>query len=203
MKKIWGVAVMMLVLGGLVGYGISAYQTTTNVQEAYADGMAYQASITPTTTVGIPADLSCTFGTDSFNHQATVIADGSVVADVTVTQTLTVENNDDTATAKDVYIMLWNPATDKEGIDSELEVKETYVYLSIGGLQKAIYNDGYTDGYFVGDLAPGDILTITVGITLQDADADTYVDAQTYDCSIYVVQSTINYADAVDFTVLT
>lgn len=203
MKKIWGVAVMMLVLGSLLGYGVSTYSSTTATQKAYAEGMAYQASITPTTTVGIPASLDCTFDVSAFDHTATVIADGSVVADVTVSHTLTIENTDDTATANDVYIMLWNSATAKQGLDNDLEVKETYIYLSIGGLKKAIYNDGYTDGYFVGDLAPGDVLTITVGITLQDADADTFVDAQTYDCKLYVAQSTINYADAVDFTVLT
>lgn len=203
MKKIWGVAVMMLVVGGLVGYGISAYYATTATQEAYADGMAYQASITPTTTVGIPASLDCALDVDSFDHTATVGADGSVAGEIDVSHTLTIENTDDTATARDVYVMLWNPATDKEGLDTDIAVTETYVYLSIGGLDKAIYNDGYKDGYFVGDLAPGDKLTVTVHVTLEIADADTYVDAQTYDCKLYVVQSAINYADAVDFTVLT
>ena len=80
----------------------------------------------------------------------------------------------------------------------------TYIFLTVGGMTKAIYNDGYTSGYFVGDLAPGDKISVDVGITLKTAPADTYIDAQTYDnCKLYVVQSSINYADAVAFTVLT
>jgi hypothetical protein len=204
MKKIWGVAILMLVVGGLLGYGISAYYQTSATQSAYQQGMAYQASITPTTHVGTPASLDCSLDVVTYDHTATVLADGSVAGDVSVDHTLTVKNTDDTATAKNVYIMLWNPVTQKKGLDADIAVKYTYVYINVGGVTKSIYNDGYTNGYFVGDLAPGDSVVVTVGITLKTAPADTYVDAQTYDtCKLYVVQPDISYADAVAFTVLT
>jgi hypothetical protein len=204
MKKIWGIALAFLFVGGLLGYGIGMYQTQTAVSSAYQQGIAYQQSVTPTTPTGIPASLDITWDDDEFDHSATVDADGAVATDTDVFNTLTIENNDDTNTANNVYLMLWNPVSNKDGIDTDLQVEETYVFIEVGGLTKALYNNGdFTDGYLIGDLAPGDKVTIEVHITLQEANDDTYIDGETYDCDVYVYQPSINYADAVDFTVLT
>jgi hypothetical protein len=203
MKNILGVAVLMVIVGGIVGYGIGMYNVQTATQSAYSQGMAYQASVTPTV-AGVPASLDVSWDDDEFDHSATVDADGAVPAEVDVFNTITIENTDETKTATGVYLMLWSPVSQKEGLDDELEVAETYVFVEIGGLSKAIYNDEeYGNGYLIGDLAPGDKIEIEVHITLEEADEDTYVDGETYDCSMYVYQPNVPYVDPVDFTVLT
>jgi hypothetical protein len=205
MKAIIGVAIAFVIVGGLVGYGVSNMQIKQATDKSFADGQAYQQSLTPTTPTGVPASLDISFADEVFDHSATVAADGSVAADTDNETTVTIENTDDTKTATDVMIMLWNPVSDKKGLDSELKVTETYVYLEVGGLSKALYNDEeYKDGYLVGDLEPGDKVTVTIHVTLLEADEDTFVDGQTYDdCKLYVYQSTINYADGVSFTIET
>ena len=205
MNKIWGIALAFTLVGVLMGYGVGNWQTQQAVEDAYAQGMAYQQSITPTTTpTGTPASLDVDFDNDVYDHTGTVDADGAVASDTDVYHTITIENTDETRTASDVYIMLYNPISDKDGLDSELEVEETYVFLKIGGYSKALYNDKeYSDGYLIGDLAPGDKVEIEVHVTLQEADTDTYVDGQSYDCNLYVYQPDANYVDPIDFTINT
>lgn len=204
MNKLWAIAGAFILVGVLMGYGIGNWQAQTAIETSFADGMAYQASITPTVVTGVPASLDADLDITEYDHSATVDADGAVAVETDISHTLTIENDDEERTAEDVYIMLWNPVSDKEGLDDDLEEDETYVFLKVGGYSKALFNDDeYTDGYLIGDLAPGDKVEVDIHFTFEEAPEDTFTDGQTYDCKLYVYQPDAGYSDVVDFTVET
>ena len=64
MNKLWAIAGAFVLVGVLMGYGVGNWQAQEATEQAYADGMAYQQSITPsstTPTVGVPASLDIDF----------------------------------------------------------------------------------------------------------------------------------------------
>ena len=193
------VSVVMLAIGFAGGY----YYMQSEVEEAYQSGYIAGQSVAPT--YETPASLSIAFSSGTFDHTSTVASDGSVSADTDKTDTLTIENTDESKTANDVRILLYNPVTGKEGLHDNLETDATEVTITIGGVTYSLYHDGeyVTDGVPIGDLPAGSSVTATVTFTLEKAVAGTFQDGQTYTCYLYVYQPNANYADVVSFTVTT
>lgn len=203
-KTMWAVIGISLMLGAITAAGITYWYTSEAVEDAFAEGMAYQASITPAVVVGVPASLTCTLTAATFNHTDTVGTDGDVTTETDVNDTLTIENTDETRTAEDTYLLFYNPVTDKEGLHDNLETDSTEASVTIGGLTTKLFHDGdYTEGYFIGDIPAGAEIAVTVTVTLEKAVAGTFQNGQTYTCYLYVYQPDANYCDVVSFTIST
>jgi len=198
-----GVLLLTLVVGLVIGFAGGYYYMQSEVEEAYQSGYIAGQSVAPT--YETPASLSIAFSSGTFDHTSTVASDGSVSADTDKTDTLTIENTDESKTANDVRILLYNPVTGKEGLHDNLETDATEVTITIGGVTYSLYHDGeyVTDGVPIGDLPAGSSVTATVTFTLEKAVAGTFQDGQTYTCYLYVYQPNANYADVVSFTVTT
>ena len=198
-----GVLLLTLVVGLVIGFAGGYYYMQSEVEEAYQSGYIAGQSVAPT--YETPASLSIAFSSGTFDHTSTVASDGSVSTETDKTDTLTIENTDESKTASDVRILLYNPVTGKEGLHDNLETDATEVTITIGGVTYSLYHDGeyVTDGVPIGDLPAGSSVTATVTFTLEKAVAGTFQDGQTYTCYLYVYQPNANYADVVSFTVTT
>jgi len=192
-----------LVFGLLIGFGIGYYYQQEKIDEAYQSGYVAGQSVAPT--YETPASLSASLSSGTFDHTTTVASDGSVSSDTDKTDTLTIENTDESKTASNVKILLYNPVTGKEGLHDNLETDSTEVTITIGGVTYSLYHDGeyVTDGVPIGDLPAGASIEATVTFTLEKAVAGTFQDGQTYTCYLYIYQPNANYADVVSFTVST
>jgi len=197
------VLLLTLVVGLVIGFAGGYYYMQEKVDEAYQAGYVAGQSVAPT--YETPASLSIAFSSGTFDHSSTVASDGSVSTETDKTDTLTIENTDESKTASDVRILLYNPVTGKEGLHDNLETDATEVTITIGGVTYSLYHDGeyVTDGVPIGDLPAGSSVTATVTFTLEKAVAGTFQDGQTYTCYLYVYQPNANYADVVSFTVTT
>jgi hypothetical protein len=201
MKAIW-VVVVSAMLFTTIGAGAMYWYRDTEVADQFAAGMAYQSSISPPLTT--PASVTLTLTSGTFAQAANIAADGSVAVETDVTDTLTIENTDETRDADAPVLMLTNPVTDKEGLHDNLETDSTEISITIGGVEKMLYHDGdYTNGVSLVDLEAGDKATITVTFTVEVAVAGTFQDGQSYTCYMYLYQASANYCDVVSFTVTT
>lgn len=199
-----GVLIIAFAIIGIVigAAGTYFYMTDAGYGEGYAAGVAWQAA---RDRVGVPASLTTSLSAAAFAHTGTVIADGSVPTEVVVWDTLSIENTDDERTAGDVKIVLYNPVTDKEGFNDNLETDSTEFAVALSGGTFKIFDGGdyITNGYTVGDIAPGGSWNLNVSLTLEVAAAGTFQDGQSYTCYLYVYQGDADYADVVSFTVTT
>ena len=194
--------VLGIMIGAIVGFAGGYWYMEAKVDEAYQAGIAYGQTLAPTPEV--PASLSLSLATGTFDHSATVASDGSVSTETSKTDTLTIENTDESRTAEGVKILLYNPITGKEGLHDNLETDATEVSVTIGGITAKLYHNGeYTDGIEIGDIPAGGEVQVTVTFTLEQAVAGTFQDGQTYTCYLYVYQPNANYCDVVSFTVTT
>lgn len=199
-----GTMVLILVVGLVLGFfGGYYYVKEKAYNEGYNAGYVAGQGIAPT--YETPASLSASLATGAFDHASTVASDGSVATAHTETDDLTIINNDESKTARNVKILLYNPVTGKEGLHDNLETDCTEVTITIGGVTYALYrNGGYIrDGITIGDLPAGSQLTAELAVTLNKAVAGTFQDGQTYTCYLYVYQPGANYADVVSFTIST
>lgn len=197
-----GILVVGLLIGAIFAAGGVYYYMDIQVNEAFQEGMQYQQSLTPTAVTPASVSMSLTSGT--FNHSATVDSDGGVDTETDVTDTLTISNDDETRTANDCVLLLYNPVTGTDGLPDNLETSATEVSVTIQGVTKKLFHDGdYTSGAVIGDLAPGDEASYTITFTLEEAVDGTFQDGQTYDCNLYLYQPDANYAIPVSFTVST
>lgn len=200
MKKIWPIVIAVLCVGLLLGFGSGFWYRQGEVDDSFTEGMTYQASITPTAVT--PASLLCSFADGA--EVLVIDADGGVDAEDTDTDTLTIENTDETRDATDLTLMLVNEVTDKEGLHDNLETDALEVSVTIGGVTSVLYHDGaYTDGIVLGDLTAGGQIAITVTWTAEVCVAGTFQDVQTYNCGFYVYQPDANYVDTVAYTLAT
>lgn len=200
MKKIWPIVIAFSLVFVLIGFGVGFWYRQGEVDDAFTEGMTYQASITPAAVT--PASLLCSFADGA--ETLAIDADGGVDVEDTDTDTLTIENTDEERDATDLILMLYNPVTDKEGLHDNLETDALEVSITIGGVTSVLYHDGaYTDGVEVGDLNAGGQIAITVTWTAEVCVAGTFQDAQTYNCGLYVYQPDANYVDTVAFTLAT
>lgn len=200
MKKIWAIGIAFLLVGVLVGFGGGFWYRQGDVDTAFAAGMTYQESITPVAVT--PASLLCSFADGA--ETVTIDADGGVDTQSSDTDTLTIENTDETRVATDLTLRLTNPVTDKEGLHDNLEVDALEITVTVGGVTSALYHDGaYTTGVNLGDLGAGGSIAITVNWTAETCVAGTFQPDQTYSCGIYLYQPDANYVDTVSYTLAT
>lgn len=165
-------------------------------------------SATPTTISGVDVDAASidgTLNTTTFNHAATVAADGSVSSSTSHSLTLWINNTDDDLVAQDLYIRLVNPRTDKEGLHDNLEADSFEFGITEGGTTTKLFHDGdyIEDGWYYGDLSSGGSVQVTVTCTLESAVAGTFQDGQSYSCYLYIYQEAADYPTAVSFTITT
>lgn len=202
-RGIWGIVIAVAIIVSIVAAaGTWWYMGTTQYDSGYAAGVAVGIA---RARVDIPASLTVSLAAASFAHTATVASDGSVATEVTVWDVLSIENTDDTRTAGDVRIVLYNPVTDKEGLNDNLETDSTEFAVALAGGTFKIFDAGdyITNGYALGDIAPGGSWDINVSLTLEVAAAGTFQDGQSYTCYLYVYQAEASYSDVVSFTVTT
>lgn len=203
-SNVFALAVAFLLIGSVIGIVGTYYWTQTEVDSAFSRGMAYQQSIGA---INPPASVTATLTSGTFAHAGNVLADGSVATEVDVTDTLTVENTDETRSAEEpTYITLYNPITDRYGLHDNLETDSTEFSITVGGATYKLYHDGayITPGYEVpGGIAPGGELSVTVTFTLESAVAGTFQDGQSYTSYLYLYQKDASYADVISFIVTT
>jgi len=204
MKQIAIIAVAMLLVGAVVGAAGAWQWRQGEVDDAFNDGMAYQSSLEDEAVSSV-ASLHVEMSDTSIDHSSTVASDGSVSTTTANSVTLYINNTDETRDAEDLKITLYNPVTDTEGLHDNLETSDTDIYLttSAGVTSRLFRNGDYTDGIEIPDLEPESTIEITVYFELEDAVAGTFQDGQTYDCSLYVYQSSAGYSDVVDYTIST
>jgi hypothetical protein len=201
-SKAMGTIVVALAIGALLGFGVGYVYYQDVAAQAWEDGVAYQQSITPQTYYTQAISLEWEWDNDEFDHSATIDAAGNVAADVTITRTLTIENDDD-ASAQ-VWVLMYDPLKNDNGLDSDLETDNTYVYLKVGAVNKLpLYKDGdYTDGVELGTIPAGAEVEFDLSFSLLENDDEEYKDGKTYTCYIYLWQPNANNVDKVAFTVL-
>lgn len=192
MKKVWAIAGVFILVGVLVGYGAGTWQMQEAKTEAYDEGVSYQQSITPqsrvTTTIN-EAEMELAWGDD-----------GDFVVPAEESETLTITNDDDDETAEDLYLMLYDPTDDTEGLDNDLEETEFTISVKVGGkTTNLFYDEEYRDGYLIGDLGPGETFEFDEFTVSLEADHD--IDADTYECELFLYQPDAGYVDDFDFTV--
>jgi len=205
MEKATTTMLVVLVIGGLVGAAGGYYYTQPAVKDAFAQGVAYQQSISTQTLTETAPDLTVTWdASDVFDHTATVLADGTVAAAVAVTHKLTIVNNGDTD-ANAVWISLYNPVKDKYGFDSDLETDYTKAYIDAGAISKiTLYKEGaYLDGYELGTIPAGSEVSIAFTFEMLKTTHDTFVNGETYDCSLFIYGAGAPSVETLDFTVTT
>jgi hypothetical protein len=202
-NKAFGTIVVALAIGALLGFGVGYIYYQDVAAQAWEEGVAYQQSIAPQEYYTDAIDLEFEWDSDTFDHTATVDAAGNVAADVTVTNTLTITNDDD-ASAQ-IWVLLYDPLNDDEGIDEDLQLDETYAYAKVGAINKlALFEEGeFTDGVEVGTVPAGAEVEIDLSFALLEHDDEDYKDGESYDCVLYVWQPNANNVDEVDFTVTT
>ena len=198
-----GVMLLVFVVGLAIGFAGGYWYMQDYAEEQFQAGYVAGQSVAPT--YETPASLSLSLSSGTFDHTSTVASDGSVSAETSKTDYLTIENTDESKTAEDVKILLYNPVTGKEGLHDNLETDATEVTITVGGVTYALYRDGdyVSEGVLLGDLPAGSEVNVTISFTLEKAVAGTFQDGQTYTCYLYVYQPNANYADVVSFTVST
>ena len=165
-------------------------------------------SAVPTGVAGVDIDaasIGATFNTTTFNHAASVAADGAVSTSTSHSLTLWINSTDDDLVAQELYIRLQNPRTDKDGLHDNLETDSFEFGVTEGGTTTKLFHDGdyIDDGWYYGDLSAGGSVQVTVTCTLESAVAGTFQDGQTYTCYLYVYQEKADYPTAVSFTITT
>jgi len=212
MKNIALVAIAMLLIGAVVGAGVTWQYRQSEVDSAFQAGMAYQQSISPATTTTTPASLTIEINDTDFDQTSVVAADGGVDTESPVSATLYINNTEDSdgRTAANVYLTLWNPVTDKEGLHDNLETDYTDIYVTVQGVTSRLYTDGEyigkdtsTPGIKIGDLSPKDSVELTIYVNLEECVAGTFQDGETATCYLYLYQPSANYCDVLTFTIST
>lgn len=204
MKDVMKIGIVMLAIGALIGGGIAWQYQQTQVDDAFQEGMSYQESLEAEAVANV-ASMKTSLNSTTVDHSSTVDSDGSVDTTTTVTKTLYLNNTDENRDATGLKIALYNPVTDTEGLHDNLETSSTDIYVTTSsGVTARLFRDGdYTSGVEIPDLEPESTLEMTITFELESAVAGTFQDGQSYDCSLYVIQTNANYADVVDFTLTT
>lgn len=153
------------------------------------------------------ADLKIT-DIGEINHSISVNATGGVPIEASISKTIMIKNNDSSNIAKNVYLTLVNPLSNgEEGLADDLEKKELEVSIEVNGISKKLFYDGKykqsEDCYLIDSLAPGDVFTGDITVTLKEAKDGTFKDNETYSCQLYVYQEKADYVDAIPFTIKT
>ena len=195
-----GTIIVTLAIGALLGFGGGYYYMQPQVQDSFAQGMAYQQGITPQA-VAVAPDLTCSWDVDTFNLVGAIDVNGDVVDDTPVTHTVTVTNNGDTATT--VMMGLFNPVKNKYGLDSDLEFKYTHVAFDWGSMTGvSLYKDAvYADAFNLGTVPAGASVTFDVSLWFGLNTKGLYTAGTDYDCELYIYGAGATSTETLDFTV--
>ena len=204
MEKAQTMMLVVLVIGGLIGFGGGYYYMQPQVEDAFAQGMAYQQGLTPQTVtaapeIGIEWKIS-----EIFDFSAVVDADGDVTADTELGDTIIIENTGDTDIDA-LYISLKHPTTQASGIDEELENKYFYMDFDLGAVTGIhIYEDGdYRAAYNLGALPSGSTMELDFIMGMLENTKGLFEDGETYDDCVLYFYASGSAAEELDFTVLT
>ncbi len=135
-------------------------------------------------------------------------ATGEVVNDASASSILTITNNDTENIAENIYISLYNPFSDEEGLDDELENEDLVVSVEGGTLStKLFYRGKYTNWrncYKIEKLSPGDSYTLDLAVLLKEGGI---FNQGTYDnCTLYIYQEKSPFKagsiDEIPFTII-
>jgi len=177
-RQAWVLLILGILLGAALTYAWVSGQIQSAYQAGYSAGYSAGAAAAPVT----PVQLDISAADTQFNFSDYVASDGSAT-NTSAEITVTIKNVDDEAA--NVVVTLKNPATGKEGLPDALE--NSYFNVYAGGLYKN----------------SDSVVTITIGCELEDAPAGTFADGQTYTMTVFFYQSAANYADSLDFSILT
>jgi len=207
MKNIAIVAVAMLLVGTAVGAGVIWQYRQGEIDDAFQNGVTYQQGLGTTSTT--PASITLA-GVVTFDQEDEVAADGGVDTEAADSETLFINSTEISGgrTASDVYLTLWNPVTDTEGLHDNLETDYTDIYVTVQGVTSRLYTDGTyigkdtsAPGIKIGDLSPKDAVELTIYVNLEESVAGTFQDGETATCYLYVYQPSANYCNVLDFTI--
>jgi len=207
MKNIAIVAIAMLLVGTAIGAGVIWQYRQGEIDSSFQSGVSYQQGIAPTSTT--PASITLA-GVVTFDQEDEVAADGGVDTEAADSETLYINNTEVSGgrTASGVYLTLWNPVTDTEGLHDNLETDYTDIYVTVQGVTSRLYTDGTyigkdtaTPGIKIGDLSPKDAVELTIYVNLEASVAGTFQDGETATNYLYVYQPSANYCDVLDFTI--
>ena len=140
------------------------------------------------------AELACSFDNNIYDHTTTVDSNGGVTNNVSISHKLKIKNNDNINPAKDVYILLKSPVSNQQGLSNNLEKNQFTVTLKTADATKTLYiNEGYTNGFSIGDLEPGADFTADLTVSFKTAEDGTFVDNQNYNSTLYIHQDGADY----------
>lgn len=140
------------------------------------------------------ANLNISFDDNKFNHSATINQNGGVTNKSEISHSFNIRNDDESNTAKGVYIKLSDPIDGEEGLAEAIENDKVTVTLKTANTNEILYgNSIYTDGFLIGDLTPGSEFNAKLIVTFLEAENGTYTDDTSYNCSLYVYQQDSDY----------
>lgn len=199
-----GKTLVLVVLVAVLAGGIVAlyYNNLLAQKEAEAQALRQALAQQPVPVTVSPANVEfLQTGGTSFDFSATVAADGSVATTTTKELQFDIVNKDNKTA--NVVLTLVNPVTNKEGLPDDLKNNYVNVYITALGKTKYLFIDGsYTDGYSL-TLGVAEAVSGTIGVTFEQAPANTFVDGQTYTMTVFIYQPDANYAEDVSYTITT
>jgi len=197
--KTWHLFVVFLIGGGIVGGLVYAYSSGM-ISQAYMQGYTAGFSAGKTSVAAVSAaELEITAVPETIDLSGYIYSNGSAT-ETTQTVTVTIENEEDTPV--NIQLTLVDPKTGEEGLPNALEKDEFAV--AVGGVvTKYLFTDGeYKSGYTF-TLDGDSKATFNLIVELEDAPEGTFADGQTYDLTLYVVQTDSNTVDELELTVET
>lgn len=198
MKKIGGIAIALLFVGFILGFGVGYWYISE-----YAPTVVYQTQYIQAPS---PAEITYTWDNSTYNFTTAVDANGSVATDTSITNNVTITNDDDTKTISNPKLILYDPTTNKQGLNDALEKEALEVDLVIGSTVYPIFKDGeyitVDNAPTLSSLTPGASTTITVQITMEQS-TEQFKDATTYTCYLYFYEPDYQNAQKITFTLTT
>jgi len=186
-----------VVVGALV-YAYMSGMVQSAFQQGYQMGYSQGLAAVPTPVSPVELQITQTGGTQ-FDLSSNIASDGSAT-NTTKELAVTIKNVDNQSA--ELQVTLKNPKTGEEGLPDALE--NSYFNVYVGAIyKKYLFVDGeYTSGYTF-TIEPDSVVTMNIGVELEDAPAGTFADNQTYTMEVYFYQTAANYVDTLTYTILT
>jgi len=199
-----GKMLVWFMIGFIIAAALVYAYASGAIQSAFQQGyqLGYQQGLAAAPSapeVVPPAELKITQEGSTFNLTAEILSDGSATNTTKVLNL--VISNEDNRTAN-VIVTLKNPKTGEEGLPDALE--NAYFNVFAGSIiKKYLFVDGdYTTGLAL-EIEPKSVITIPIGVELEDAPAGTFADEQTYEMELYIYQPDANYVETITYKILT